>query len=342
MDHAKIERNFGLSVEAAGLLRKKKLILAGDLNLTTSPSEIWGQKATGDPLSVFFKSLFQRHSLIDVIPTNPLPTWKNGRAGAESISKRLDRFYIAEELLASSQKYRSWVQLPYLSDHAPICLELGHGFPKVSYPFKFNPGWIGEEGFATMVEEIWQDVVLSSIPDAQMRLVEKLTKLKSCVKIWAKNKLIRDSSELREIEETLAFKYEQMFKENSNGHCEQSVLNLEKERNRLLLADEEQWRQKSRAIWIKSGDKNTKFFHNFASYRRNKKFIWEVQDDSGAVHSGQKEIKAEATKFFKSFYHDVGHTSILNQLSSVRLFSAFVSEEDKNYRWNNLLQRRNF
>jgi hypothetical protein len=115
-------KDFWISVEAVGLLRKKKLIMAGDLNLTTSSSEIWGQKEIGDPLSVFFKYLFQRNSLIDVIPNNPLPTWKNGRAGAESISNRLDRFYIVEELLASSQKYRSWVKLPYLSDHALICL----------------------------------------------------------------------------------------------------------------------------------------------------------------------------------------------------------------------------
>jgi hypothetical protein len=65
-------------VEAAGLLSKKNLILAGDLNLTTSSSETWGQKATSDPLSVYFKSLFQRHSLIDC--TRMAKGWDKGNA----------------------------------------------------------------------------------------------------------------------------------------------------------------------------------------------------------------------------------------------------------------------
>jgi hypothetical protein len=61
-----------------------------------------------------------------------------------------------------------------------------------------------------------------------------------------------------------------------------------------LLADEELWHQKSRETWILSGDKNTKFFHRFASFRRNKKHLWEVKDEFEQVHTGQEAIKAEA------------------------------------------------
>jgi hypothetical protein len=48
---------------------------------------------------------------------------------------------------------------------------------------------------------------------------------------------------------------------------------LENERNILLKEIEEHWRQRSRDIWIKSGDLNTKLFHNYVSYRRNCKFV---------------------------------------------------------------------
>jgi exonuclease III len=112
-------------VEASWILSQKDLIIAGDLNFTTSPVEIWGQKYLQDPLAGFFKSIFLKYSLIDVLPSEIVLTWRNGRVAVDSISKRLERFYVAEEILATTQRFRTWVQYPFLSDHAPIFLELG-------------------------------------------------------------------------------------------------------------------------------------------------------------------------------------------------------------------------
>ena len=45
---------------------------------------------------------------------------------------------------------------------------------------------------------------------------------------------------------------------------------MELERNNILKGAEEQWRLRNRAIWMASGDNNTKYFHNFSSHRRTK------------------------------------------------------------------------
>jgi hypothetical protein len=55
-------------------------------------------------------------------------------------------------------------------------------------------------------------------------------------------------------------------------------------------------------VWIKARDKNTKYFHNFPSYRRNKKQIWEICDEEGHVHTSVEAIKSKAIKYYKSFY----------------------------------------
>jgi hypothetical protein len=52
---------------------------------------MWGAATHLDPLSAFFTELFDKAGLVDVLPDAVVPTWRNGRSGDASISKRLDR-----------------------------------------------------------------------------------------------------------------------------------------------------------------------------------------------------------------------------------------------------------
>jgi len=106
------------------------------------------------------------------------------------------------------------------------------------------------------------------------------------------------------------------------------LFKLEEEINNLLVEEEEQWRKRSRALRLKSGDQNSNFFHQFANFRRNRKHIWEVKDDEGTVHFDQEALKAEATRFFRSFFDSKGLVSINDQVLSTNLFPRLVVEED--------------
>jgi hypothetical protein len=96
----------------------------------------------------------------------------------------------------------------------------------------------------------------------------------------------------------------------------------------LLLIDEEHWRQKSRAIWLKSGDQNTKYFHKFASAKRNQKHIWEIWDELGQEHRGQEALKAEANRYFKNLFSKDSYISPVDQMELARLFPRYVNVED--------------
>ena len=57
-----------------GLINSPNLILGGDLNLTMNSSENWGKRVVLDPLSSFFKHLFDSVGFIDTASTIAIPT----------------------------------------------------------------------------------------------------------------------------------------------------------------------------------------------------------------------------------------------------------------------------
>jgi hypothetical protein len=69
------------------------------------------------------------------------------------------------------------------------------------------------------------------------------------------------------------------------------------ELERMLLYEDMSWRQKSKALWLREGDKNTKFFHQMAnSCRRNN--IVDSLMVNGSLSSDPIEIRELIVQFY--------------------------------------------
>jgi hypothetical protein len=170
--------------------------------------------------------------------------------------------------------------------------------------------------------------------DPQIRLAWKLRVLKAKVKDWARNnrkeKLLKPES----MEQDISREYLKMLKEGFDLATKACLKKLQTGRNDLIKREEEYWRQKSRDIWLKCGDHNTRFFHNFATARRKQKNIWEIEDENGWSVRGHEELKAEAARFYKQLYSMDGACPPNLQVNLAIQYPQFVTEED-----NNLLER---
>ncbi|XP_075665496.1 uncharacterized protein LOC142635177 [Castanea sativa] len=62
------------------------------------------------------------------------------------------------------------------------------------------------------------------------------------------------------------------------------------------------WHQRSQIQWLKSGDKNTKFFHGSATQRKRKNFVKGLEDDNGVWHEDDNTFSSLLNEYYSKLF----------------------------------------
>ncbi|XP_074314641.1 uncharacterized protein LOC141649868 [Silene latifolia] len=222
-------------------------------------------------------------------------TFDNGQNGVANRQSMIDR--------AMCTSY--WLDLfPYAkllhldqewSDHAPIKLvlntrELGGGRRR---SFHFEQIWVGEEGC--------EEAVIKGFEKGQGRLVKSIRECARELGDWKKISIGKINWALENKRKILA-------QLNQGGRAEEEVKHMRKivaEIAELSRQEEQYWRQISRALWLRDGDRNTTFFHTRAGERKRKKFIGKLIDDSGVERTDDEAFSRVANNYFTELFTSV-------------------------------------
>ena len=80
------------------------------------------------------------------------------------------------------------------------------------------------------------------------------------------------------------------------------VKEVQGELHDLLKREETKWKQRSKELWLKEGDRNSKYFHECANSRRCCSTISKITDAQGRLCEKQEEIIGAFTNYFQSLF----------------------------------------
>ncbi|KAG5631925.1 hypothetical protein H5410_003642 [Solanum commersonii] len=232
-------------------------VVCGDFNTARFPSEKKNcsriSRAMTD-LSDFIEDM----GLLDPHLVGGKYTWRKG--DRHDTASRLDRFLLSDEWDEVFRNIKQTLLQKITSDHNPIMLQ---------------------KGFLDRVKEWWSSIVCEGRPD--FILAFKLKALKDKLREWSKTSqgnlasqkqsVLNQIAELEEVQDQRALHEDEI----------QLKADLLIEFENLAKFEEISWRQRSRVIWLKQGDKNTKFFHKTANSHWRYNNIDELNVDGEAI-----------------------------------------------------------
>ncbi|KAL0928744.1 hypothetical protein M5K25_000663 [Dendrobium thyrsiflorum] len=274
---------------------KLPFIVGGDFNCILSQDEKKGGKKFAFKKGALDMLAFMRNfNFHEVQATGPKFTWCNNKKGLARILEKLDRCIINAKALTKSNKLVVKHLARVASDHCPLLVKIfSNNFHK-NKELRFEDVWLSYRASWFIVKFSWQKNMVGSEVEI---LNKKLRRSLKALYFWSKAKhgdLIKHKEELKV--DILKLQEEEAtsdsFSELSFMMLRAKIFDLNSTLGRLHTW----WNQRAKINWLKEGDTNSKFFHNFASARHNSNGISGVLDLDGCYVEGKEKVEEHVKK----------------------------------------------
>ena len=96
-----------------------------------------------------------------------------------------------------------------------------------------------------------------------------------------------------------------------------NLIQLKKEINSLMDKEEKMWRQRSRTLYLKDGDQNTRIFHYRATQRRRRNLITGIKNQSNEWCTQLDQISATFLDYYQELFSSSNPEVLVGDLDSV-------------------------
>nr|XP_023878149.1 uncharacterized protein LOC111990594 [Quercus suber] len=192
--------------------------------------------------------------------------------------------------------------------------------------------WLSDRGCSDIVEAVWLSREDGEVHDHVIRKIEKCGKE---LRVWNRDCFGNVKLVLRQKRKELKEAKKVAMRSGNN----QQVRDLKKDIAELVDKENRLWFQRSKVMWAKFGDRNSKYFHSQASQRKRKNLIRRLKDSNGRViednegiaeclvHYYQSLLSSENQQFCTSATDSI--QTVITEEMNAKLSSEFTLSEVK-------------
>lgn len=181
---------------------------------------------------------------------------------------------------------------PY-SDHAPLLLQKEeHIRYQRQQTMRYEEVWERESSLPEVIQSAWSDGnAITNLGDISAKMKNTMCKLSR----WSKEKIGNVRKKIVALRDKL-----RECRSMGSLDSDVQVRQIKKELEELLHREEIWWKQRSCIMWLKEGDRNTRYFHLKASWQSRKNRVRKLKRNDGTATCEIGEMEELAHSFFSA------------------------------------------
>ncbi|XP_024190213.1 uncharacterized protein LOC112194201 [Rosa chinensis] len=159
--------------------------------------------------------------------------------------------------------------------------------------------WHGDERCNALIQRHWSQPTTGNVLH---QIGQKIANTGQQLMAWHVTEFQQQKNELHSLEAKMNDIMKRPF--SHEQYEEQRLLHVR--HSQILAQQEKYWRQRSRAVWLKEGDRNSAFFHSKASNRRSRNTIKGLKNEGGEWTTDPDEISRILVDYYKNIFATEG------------------------------------
>lgn len=256
--------------------------------------------------------------LIDLGYHGNIFTWNNGRVSDDFVQARLDRASANigwRDLFPYGRV--THIQSSY-SEYTPLVITTHHPnqlVQKKKISRRFEEKWASHQECKDIIRHAWENATPTGSP--MFYLFEKIIRLAFIG--WPRTAFGNAKTKLQDKHKAL----DDLVSSNRPNNLA-TIKKLKGKINELLYQKELFWRQWSRSIWLKAGNKNTRYFHQRVSQRHQKNHISGIFDAHETWCTSGDDISTIAEDYLQQLFSAIATNNMEMVLASLDRFVTLV------------------